>query len=71
MPRVLSKNIFVPDLIGSQYLFEILQTSFTVKNSDNMVKSRCFEKLLRWTAPIFFETKEGYEASYVKILMFH
>ena len=59
MPRVLSKNIFVPDLIGSQYLFEISQTSLTIKNSDSVVKSRCFEKLLRWRAPIFFRNEGG------------
>ena len=40
---VLCKNIFVADLLGSQYLFEILQTSFAVKNSEIVVKSECFE----------------------------
>ena len=35
---VLCKNIFVVDLLRSQYLFEILQTSLTVKNSENGVK---------------------------------
>ena len=30
---VLSKNIFGADLLGSQYLFEILQTLLTVKNN--------------------------------------
>ena len=51
---VLCKNIFVNDLLGSQHLFEILQTSLTFKNCENVVKSGCFEKLLRWRAPIFF-----------------
>ena len=32
------------DLLGSQYLFEILQSSLIVKNSENGVRSRCFEK---------------------------
>ena len=44
---VLYKNSFVTDLLGSQHLFEILQTSLTVKNSENGVKSRSFKKLLR------------------------
>ena len=34
--------------IGSQYLFEILQTPLCVKNNENVVKSGCFEKGLRW-----------------------
>ena len=50
---VLCKNIFKADL-GSQYLFEILQTSFTVKNNENVVKSGCFEKCSQWKVPIFF-----------------
>ena len=50
---VLCKNIFVTDLLGSQHLFEILQTSHTLKNSENVVKSGCFESLLQWRAPIF------------------
>ena len=60
------KNVFVADLLGSQYLFEILQTSLTDKNSENRVRSGCS----RWRAPIFFEMKEGYKVSCVKILMF-
>ena len=40
--------------IGSQYLFEILQTPLCVKNNENVVKSGCFEKGLRWWAPIFY-----------------
>ena len=54
---VLCKNILLTDLLGSQYLFEILQTSLTVKNNENGVKSACFEKLLRWRAPIFFRNE--------------
>ena len=52
------KNIFVADLLGSQYLFEILETSLTIKNSENVVKSGCFKKRLRWRAPVFFRTEE-------------
>ena len=57
-------------LLGSQYLFETLKTSLTVKNSENMVKSRCFEKRLQWRAPVFFEMKEGFKVSYIRILIF-
>ena len=67
---ILCQKIFVTDLSGSQHLFEILQTSLTFKNSENVVKSGCFEKLLQWRAPIFFETKDGYRVSCVKLLMF-
>ena len=56
---VLCKSIFEADLLGSQHLFEILQTSLTVKNSENVVKSGCFEKYLRWRAPIFFLHEGG------------
>ena len=49
----LYKNNFVSDLLGSQHLLEILPTSLTFKNSENVVKSGCFEKLLPWRAPIF------------------
>ena len=49
-----AKNILLTDLLGSQYLFEILQTSLTIKNSENGVKSGCFKKLLGRRAPIFF-----------------
>ena len=56
---VLCKNIFVADLLGSQYLFETLQTSLTVKNSEIGVKSGCFENRLQWRAPIFFLNHGG------------
>ena len=54
MSDVLCKSIFGADLLGSQYMFEILQTSFTFKNSENVVKSGCLQKRLRWRVPIFF-----------------
>ena len=47
------------DLLGSQYLFEILQTSFTVKNSENVVKSGCFGERLEWRLPNFFRSEGG------------
>ena len=50
---ILCKNTFVTDLSGSQHLFEILQTSLTFKNSENGVKSGCFEKYSQWRAPNF------------------
>ena len=64
------KNIFVADLLGSQYLFEILQTSVTVeivKMGQNLdvLKNVCNEE-----RQFFFEMKEGYKVSCVKILIF-
>ena len=53
MYDVLCKNIFLANLLGSQHLLEILQISLTFKNSEKVVKSGCFEKHLRWRAPIF------------------
>ena len=44
LKNVLCKNIFSADLLGSQYLFEILQTSLIFQNSENIGKSGCFEK---------------------------
>ena len=42
------------DPFRSQYLFEILHTLFIIKNSENVVKSGCFEKTLRQRVPIIF-----------------
>ena len=64
-----AKNILLTDLLGSQYLFEILQTSLIFKNSENGVKSGCLKKLLRWRAPFLSEMKEGYKVSCVRILI--
>ena len=47
MQDVLCKNIFLADLLEKQHLLEILQTSLTFKSSEKVVKSGCFEKLLR------------------------
>ena len=57
-------------LLGVWYLFEILHTSSTLKNSKDVLKSGCFEKRLRWRAPIFFQMKEWYKVSCVKIFIF-
>ena len=51
---VFFKIVFVVDLLGRQYFFEILQTSRNVKNSENVAKSGCFGKRLRWRPPILF-----------------
>ena len=68
---VLYKNNFVSDLLGSQHLLEILQTSLTVKNSENGVKSGCFKKKFAMESANFFsEMREGYKISCVKILIF-
>ena len=53
------EKILLDDLLGRQHLLEILQTSLTFRNSEKVVKSRCFEKLLRWRPPILFRNKEG------------
>ena len=55
----LCKNSSLADLLGSLYLFEILQTSFNLKNSKNVVKSERFEKRLQWTALTFFWNEGG------------
>ena len=57
-------NIFT-NLIGSHCLFEILHTTLIVKNSENMIKSGCFEKPSRWTA---LKLKKDYKVSHVKMI---
>ena len=37
-------KMFLADLLRIQHLFEILQTSLTIKNSENVIESGCFEK---------------------------
>ena len=49
----LCENILLADLLESQHLLEMLQTSLTFKNSEKVVKSGCFKKRLRWTVPFF------------------
>ena len=68
---VIKRLVFIWNIVcRNQHLFEILQTSLTFKDSENVVKSGCFENLLRWRAPIFSEMKEGYKINFVKILIF-
>ena len=45
--RVSYVKYFLVDFLGSHYLFEILQISVTLKNSENVVKSRCLKKTLQ------------------------
>ena len=59
MEGVLCKNILLANLLGSQHLLEILQTSLTFKNSEKVVKSGCFEKRLQWRTLIFFRDDGG------------
>ena len=54
---------WLTEILENQYLFEILQISFTFKNNKNVEKSGCFEKRLRWKVPIFYEITEGYKVS--------
>ena len=56
---ILCRHVLLPDLLGSQHLLVILQTSVSFKNSENVVKSGCFEKRLWWKAPTFFRNKGG------------
>ena len=55
----LCTNILLANLLESQHFLEVLQTLLTFKNSEKVVKSYCFEKLLRWRAPIFFQNDGG------------
>ena len=59
MQGVLWKKILLADLLGSQHLSEMLQTSLTFKNSKKEVKNGCLEKHLQWTLTIFFRKKGG------------
>ena len=57
------------DLFRIQYLFEKIQTSLTVINSDKVVKSGCFEKCFVIECANFFKLMEGYSVFFAKILM--
>ena len=41
---VFCKNVLLTYLLGNQHLFEILQTSLTFKNNENVVKNVCDEE---------------------------
>ena len=55
---VFCKNILLADLLLSP-TFEILQTSLIFKNSESVVTSGWFEKLVGWRAQIFFLNDGG------------
>ena len=63
------KNSFLADLLGSQHLFEILQTSFNVKNSENVVKVDVLKNVCNRECQLLFERKKGYKVTCVKILI--
>ena len=46
-------------LLRTQYLFGVLHTTLTIKNSEYMVKSGCFGKPLQWRASNFFRNGLG------------
>ena len=52
------KKCFLTDLLETQCLLEILHVSVTVKNSEYMVKSECFENSLQWRPPVFLTEAE-------------
>ena len=56
-------------LLGGQYLFEILNTSSTVKTSENVVKGWCLYKSLNQRVTISFRRKEGCKVSCVKMFV--
>ena len=59
MYSVLCKNILLTDLLGIQHLFEILQTSPTFKNNENMEKKLSFRKTFAMETANFFRNKGG------------
>ena len=58
------------DLLGSQYLLEILQSSLTVKNNENGTKVDVSKNSWDGERHFFSEMKERYKVSCVKILIF-
>ena len=66
MKGVLLKNIFLPDLLESQYLFQILQTLITVRNNENVVISDVSKNACDGERQSFFKMKEGYKVPFVK-----
>ena len=52
-------KIFLADLLGTQYLFEIYHTSPATKSSENVVKSGYLETPLCQRAPIVFRNEGG------------
>ena len=55
MSCVKSKNIFLDDLLRSKYLLDILKTSLTVNNSENVGERGCFETFAMESANFFLK----------------
>ena len=51
--------MLLTDWLGSQHFLEIVQTSFTLKSSEKVVKIGCFEKTFQWSATNFFRNEGG------------
>ena len=68
--RCLFKSLLLADLLGSQYLLEILQSSLTVKNNENGTKVDVSKNSWDGERHFFSEMKERYKVSCVKILIF-
>ena len=56
----MGENISLADIVGSQYLLEILQTSLAVENSENVVE-RCDDGC-DGMDQFLIEMKEGYKS---------
>ena len=68
---VFRKNLLLTDLLGSQHLLEILQTSLTFKNSEKVIKKVDVSKnICDEERQCFSEVKEGYKVFCVEILTF-
>ena len=52
--KITCVKAFLTDLLGSQYLFEVYHTSLTIKNSENVGKSSCFENIVTMENITFF-----------------
>ena len=67
--KCLVQKYILADLLVSQEIFEILQTSLTVENIENVVKMDISEKMFAMESAIFFKMKDGCKVSCVKILI--
>ena len=58
MRALVKKYQNVANLLRRQYLFEILHTAIIVKNSENVVESRCFENPFLQRESIFIGSEK-------------
>ena len=58
MRALVKKYQNVASLLRGQYLFEILHTAIIVKNSENVVESRCFENPFLQRESIFIGSEK-------------